>query len=112
MVVWVKITQELAKLKYGSYVTNKSTLTSSLTRGTNTGLLGAKVLVFFDPPHPPRPPPYVAFAYLCTRINTLKFVTISQTAVQLGCFSSHFQPYPPSPHLSPDCLSVPPFYCE
>ena len=45
--VWLKVSPEVVKMKYGSYVINKSTLTSGFTRGMNTSP------VFFDPPiHP------------------------------------------------------------
>ena len=45
--VWVKITTEVVWLKYGSYVTNKSTLTSGFTRDTKSGVFSSTRLPLF-----------------------------------------------------------------
>lgn len=50
--IWVKITAEVVLLKYGRYMTHKSTFASGFTRGTSAGLLGESLVCFDWPIHP------------------------------------------------------------
>ena len=88
--VWVKITSEVVFLKYESYVTNKSTLSSGFTEGTIQRFPRRKSGVF-GPTEPCQPPPHAAFVCSLTlpgsRSRGLNTELISWDIYKLQCIT-------------------------